>query len=376
MRVRSLLPFVIAAAASAFFPVHAAALQTVPERKIPREPSCPRCSVVVGSPRTIGSDDGPGSLEGTVWGGARDSKGNYYIMAGPNAPPLKFDAGGRYVAQLGAMGPGPGEFQGLSTLTVVAGDSVYVTDVRTVHVFAPNGNFVRSDAIPVVVRIPVIRKDGSAVVAGALQTAAGVGVPFHFLGRGMGTIVKSFGNPVTGSPGSAPLPGHLGMAEGRDRGFWSVDVTEYRLTQWDSTGTPRQVLIGDPAWWTDPPKTSRRDTVAVPPQIGIRRVYEDPTGLLWVATLVPGQRWREGWGRRQPDGGYLVRGIRFDLLHDTMIEVIDPRSARLLTSVRIPGYLSEYLGPDEILQTTQDASGVPKAIVRKIRLERSPPGGP
>ncbi len=374
MRVRTLLPFVIFAAASAFFPVHAAAVQTVPERKIPREPSCPRCSIVVGSPRTFGNDDGPGSLEGYVWGGARDSKGNYYIVAGPNAPPLKFDSGGRFVTRIGVMGPGPGEFQGLSTITVVNGDSVYVADARSVHVFAPNGAFVRTDALPVVVRIPVIRRDGSAVVAGALQTAAGVGAPFHFLGRGMETITRSFGNPVTGSPSSAPVPGHLGMAERRDRGFWVVDVLEYRLTEWDSTGTPRQVLVGDPAWWVAPTKTSRRDTVAVPPQSGIRRVYEDPAGLLWVATHVPGARWREGWGPRQPGGGYLITGIRFDLLYDTMIEVIDPRSARLLTSVRVPGYVSEFLGPDEILQTTEDTSGVPWALVRKIRLNRSPGG--
>ena len=356
-------------------PNSSAALQAVPQQTIPRALDCPRCRIVVGPARVLGTDDGPGSLTGSVWGGARDTRGNYYIIAGPNAPPVKFDSAGRFLAELGRMGPGPGEFQGLSSISVIAGDSVYVTDRRSVHVFAPSGAFVRSDAIPVVVRFPVVRKDGSAVVAGSAQTSGGAGWPFHFLARGMGSITKSFGSMEPGAPGSAPAPGRLTMATSRDHGFWTVDLLEYRLTQWDSTGRPRQILVGDPAWWTDPPQPSQRDTAAVPPHTGIRRVYEDPSGLLWVMTLVPGPRWREGWGRKLPDGGYLVSGIRFDLLHDTMIEVIDPRSARLVTSIRLSGYISEYLGPDEILQTTEDASGVPKALVRRIRLDRPPPGG-
>ena len=72
---------------STLSPTDVGAIQTVAERRIPREPECLRCRIVIGPPRIIGADDGPGSLEGAVWSGARDSKGNYYLVAGPSQPP-------------------------------------------------------------------------------------------------------------------------------------------------------------------------------------------------------------------------------------------------------------------------------------------------
>ena len=340
--------------------------------EIPREPQCPRCSISVGPPRFFGDADGPGSFTNYVWAGARDSHGNYYFAAGPDAPPIKFDARGQFVATIGAMGPGPGEFQRLSTIWTVAGDSLYVTDRRSVHVFGPRGTFVRASGLPVVTTGTIIRRDGSAVLAGSMQASGAVGHPFHFLPPGMRSVTKSVGTTEEGAWNGHPPPGRLRLAASRDAGFWVIDGGAYRLTRWDSSGVPRQILTRDPEWWTEQIVPRRGDTTAVPPGSGIQRVVEDANGRLWIAALVPGTRWREGWGPRLPGGGYLMATARMDLLYDTMIDVIDPRSGRLVTSVRVPGCVVAFLGSDEILLTTEDNSGIPRAAVRKVTLNLPP----
>jgi hypothetical protein len=243
-----------------------------------------------------------------------------------------------------------------------------VSDRQAVHVFDSAGRFVRAMAYPVIPRFRVIREDGTATVYGTAQPSGGTGPPLHFLPREFRPVSKSFGSIQGGDPTAIPNHGRMVMAPSRDRGFWTADVREYRLVRWDSSGTARLVLRRNPDWWVVPERPRAGDTSAVAPDIGIRRIFEDPNGRIWVLSLVPGARWREGWGPRRPDGAYDITGMRFDLLYDTIIDVINPETARLITSMRTPGYIVDFVSADEILFTTEDDSGIPRAVVRKIRL--------
>jgi hypothetical protein len=60
-------------------------------------------------------------------------------------PPRIFDKDGRFIAQAGRLGRGPGEFASVDFLSVFAGDSIAVfdRDRKAFSVFAPTGSFVR-----------------------------------------------------------------------------------------------------------------------------------------------------------------------------------------------------------------------------------------
>ncbi len=54
-----------------------------------------------------------------------------------------FDAKGKYLSKAGGRGRGPGEFQYISSLIVMPGDSLLTQNIRTVIVLDPQGKFVR-----------------------------------------------------------------------------------------------------------------------------------------------------------------------------------------------------------------------------------------
>lgn len=69
-----------------------------------------------------------------------------------------------------------------------------------------------------------------------------------------------------------------------------------------------------------------------PPKPGISAVIEDSTGLLWVFVRIPAKTWREAWPSvRSRSGEYEYRTIALDKLFTTTIEIIDPKTRRVVT---------------------------------------------
>jgi hypothetical protein len=54
-----------------------------------------------------------------------------------------FDANGKYLSKAGGRGRGPGEYQHISSLIVMPGDSLLTQNIRTVIVLDPQGKFIR-----------------------------------------------------------------------------------------------------------------------------------------------------------------------------------------------------------------------------------------
>ncbi|HEX7241352.1 MAG TPA: hypothetical protein VF263_13840, partial [Longimicrobiaceae bacterium] len=99
----------------------------------------------------IGALDGPPEYQfDRVVGAVRRSDGGIVVGdAGPGA--LRFyDAAGKFVGSSGRKGGGPGEFEEMSSVRLLPGDSLLVFDWRRrrVSTFGPGGGFHRSVTLP------------------------------------------------------------------------------------------------------------------------------------------------------------------------------------------------------------------------------------
>jgi hypothetical protein len=70
------------------------------------------------------------------------------------------------------------------------------------------------------------------------------------------------------------------------------------------------------------------------------------------------------------DGGreYLVRAVIFDKLYRTYVEVIDPRSARVVTTHKIDGYVMEALPDRRVALYRVDENGIPRVQIAALTL--------
>lgn len=71
----------------------------------------------------------------------RLSDGRIMVTSGPDI--RFFDASGKFLSRAGGRGRGPGEFQSISDLIVMAGDSLLTMNIQTIVVLDPAGKFVR-----------------------------------------------------------------------------------------------------------------------------------------------------------------------------------------------------------------------------------------
>jgi hypothetical protein len=373
-RLRAVLPGLAGSTAvlfSGLFPRASLNAQSPAITDLPSRPACSSCAIVVTPVLAIGDVDGPGALAGAVYDGVKDSKGNYHLLAGERAPPLSFDARGRFLRQLGRLGPGPGEFTSPVNIELIGGDTIAVFDRRRVHLFDGNGTSLRSVTVPAAATARSVRVGGGAVIAGTVQTRDAVGLPFHFLSAAFDSVTRSFGAETGADPTGVPRNTGIVLTTVRDRGFWSARAREYLLVRWDSGGRPQQVLQRRPEWWQGQVEPAKGDIATVPPPSVIRALQETSDGLLWLVAAVPGPRWREGFGPRRPDGAYDVAKMRIDLLNDTILELIDPRTMQVVASSRTQGAAIGFVGPGELLFIAEEESGVPKGVVKKVEFRRA-----
>lgn len=326
--------------------------QTPLIRDVRGSASCTECRITAHRTATLGAltDSVPiGPL--AVVAVSRDRQ---YVGGATAVDPriLVFDSAGQLAATLGRSGDGPGESRIVWRLTVGPGDSLYVFDfARRMTVFAPNGIVRRAVPVPLLVLGAVPFSNGTVVVTGGHLTAAGIGLPLHLL-RPDGSLVRSFGQPqlVRRASDLSTLEHRLALST--DGTIWTAQPSRYELQRWDTTATLREVLHRQVDWFVPGPQTSahalsREGVVAPyvvrePPASRIMGVRQDGSGRLWVLVSVPANDWREQ--RVILGEGHDITPEVLDKLHDTMVEVLEPGSARVISSARLPFLVSGFVG--------------------------------
>lgn len=265
---------------------------------------------------------------------AESSAGYVVAHRGLRTGVMRFSSTGEYLGTLGRAGQGPGEFQRISTVTLM-GDEIWLWDIG-------NQRFVRmsldgtllgetSAGWATSTRWVVPLSDGTVVLNAHQPTPELVA---HWVHR-----VDPVANEVVWSKGD-DVEGFLGLAEERvlaastDGGVWVARSRYvYEIYHLSAEGERTMTITPTRDWFTDwaeePEATTGVGPGLLRPTSRIFGLYSSGDRLIVIGAT--GDR---DWSDASA-GGFLNIGRRFD----SVVEVFDTRSGELLSSRRfdLPG---------------------------------------
>lgn len=341
-------------------------------RDVPDEPSCARCVISMQTLVTLGTDDGVGSLIGKPMSVNVDSRGRYWIFQ-ELEPPTVFHADGRVDRVIGRKGSGPGEFRS-GNHGIVVGDSMLVLDWQESRATMMGPDLKPGRIIRLrqgIGDIEALRWPTLLVTQGYMVESRPPNSTLHrvSMDKGETQLLASFGPQGTGgSMGNAEVNQSLGYA--RD-GIWTAYWNKPRFMLWDANGVLRNSLVRRLDWYTGESKATLGWS-RTPPTPKTGPIREDTEGLLWVFIHTPAPTWRQAWETppTRVGGGseYMARSVIYDKLYATYVEVIDPRTARVITSHRIDGYVMEALPDRRVALYRVDENGIPRVQIAALTL--------
>ncbi|HEX6939220.1 MAG TPA: 6-bladed beta-propeller [Longimicrobiales bacterium] len=339
--------------------------------RIAPEPLCKRCSVDLELVATLGSVDGPGALSGPIASIAVDSKGRFYVADYLQSYQiLVYEPNGDFLGTIGRRGDGPGEYRHVVSVHIGDGDTLHIFD-RMAHrytVLGPDWNVVRTRLFPGAVMEATSTSKGEIVVSAQIRTPDRIGLPLHrFAGAGDSLISFGSENPVV-RPDMRYLETRR-IAPSRDGGVWSAHEAQYHIERWGLDGKKKAGLYREVDWFPPYPKRLPLSPDNEPYPM-LSDIHEDRAGRLWVAVWVPDTNWKAGLGEKVngPEGPYY-RIVDHSRLLDTMFEVIDPRTGRLVMSQRLPQMVIAFLNDETIAGYRTDDDGIPFIDIWRVRIK-------
>jgi hypothetical protein len=181
------------------------------------------------------------------------------------------------------------------------------------------------------------------------------GYPLHAFDSD-GNHVRAFGavNPTVRA--GDPYLNARRIANGHGSNIWSArHAGKYELERWSLDGTLQEVLVRDAyppydLYWLPTP--------AKPPAPLISSLRQDRSGLLWVSVWVADSNWNAGIAEQVVGRTTRYKWTDLQLIHDTRIEVIDPRSRTLRAFVRLPGTFDFFVDDGLLAAVREDETGV------------------
>ena len=318
-------------------------------RVVAEGPSCTQCSVDTATRVILGRGTDEGTLVGRPQVVFEDGRQRFWVV-GESEPPQVYDHSGRFLANIGRKGRGPGELGRPAGAILLPGDSVLVFDgigPRGI-VVAPDLTMRRSvRMLGNLGRGLVLQWPTAVVMNGIVGTPGFAGSPLHELrfGGDRADLVKSFG-PGAGeaAPGPAARQQSQVLARARGGGFWTGSQFVYEFRKWRSPGGEQEAYRRNPSWFAGRARPWLGN-LTTPPPPAMAGIQEDSDGLLWIFVRVPARNWREGWSQ-VPAGAREVpaRLILLEKLFDTMIEVVDPTAGVVVARRQLNQYLVDLPG--------------------------------
>jgi hypothetical protein len=331
---------------------------------------CSGCSVKLTKVTTITpGETAETGLPAHPFNVARDSRGRIATTyASDKIAPRVFGADGKLIKILGRFGKGPGEFSAPYSVAVLPGDSVMIIDAGRRLIFDSNYHLVRTAPAYPLAMFETTLPDGNRVVWKDYDvTSSEIKLELQ---NPTSAVLRSINIPYAMRPTIA-IPTLRLAGSGSDK-FWLLMSNEYHVEHWSIDGKKRLSLDRNAPWWVEPVGEKTSPTKAVQSrQISAKRpmssinALQDDSGRLWILGRVP--------RNDLPASDTTLKSGEGPLSHpydryDTMIEVFDSKTGKLLITQRFSGYFSHLLGNGYLAKLVDDEEGRPVVEIWKADL--------
>ncbi len=354
---------------------------TVPRTIVRSKVACSRCRLTLEPVVRLGSANGPQGLGGTGRRVKRDSRGRYLVVDINTAARqvFVFEPDGRYLKTFGGRGSGPGEYRFISQLFVLPGDSLRLHDaaIPRYTIYDPEYRVVRTEPYPPIGYLgTVLFADGRMVTnkegVPGMTPRASRGMPFapFYMLDAHGKVVRSFG---AGIPDSAERRLFQRTTTlGRDGRLYAAHGQAYVIEVWDTLGVKQREIVRDAEWfrpWIKQPALATRE----PRLPYVTDIHDDEQGRLWVLLRVTQPGWEQQIERApvregEPPGTLMLGGVTSNRSYDTIVEVIDLATGRLLVSQRFDLWLYGMLDDGLVVSDGEDENLVSYVDIWRFRL--------
>ncbi len=349
--VRPGSPWRVALAACAAMPS-----PTLAQSLIPMVEGSGACAVELREVLRLGAPGDPGTI-GSRPEITRTSAGEYIVASVENRGQLLvFDSGGAFLDAFGRNGDAPGEYRVPGRVRPGSDGDLRILDLvnrRITHVSEDGGLLETMD----------IRSlhglDFVTLAAGERHAVSGFGQVDDALSATT-EIVGSDGVRLA-SLGAVPVASWVVnffrapvALDGQGR-VWTTRAGGYGFEAWDPEGGSEPVarLVGDPQWFDPGPPQPGAPVSAPAPSIVISLRFD--RGLLWVGTWVADEE-------REAGVGGSPSPLELDRVLDTILDVIDPASGRIIARSRRDEAL-RGTGDDQLLFGVREEAGIARAVI-------------
>jgi hypothetical protein len=348
--------------AAFLLPYLSLAQNSVRKVEVSSKASCPKCSIEATKSVSLTST----ALKACPVSVLRDSRGQIHLLP-VFMPPVTFDSKGRELRSVIA-GKGPGEALGPTGIVVGPGDSLHLFDaILSRHsVYAPDGKFIRS--IPYAMRMGTafrLLPNGSALVMAVNYMGPSGGQATLEEIDTTGKVTGAYAlNPSSAPMGQAMRALQRAISLRKGGGVWAVRSGTYVIEGYGPKKAKDIELTRKPDWFVVLPKEVNGlgdETHA--PASEVVDVRQDSKGRLWTATLVPSEGWKAARGKvsveTDPRGVKVSNYPNADLgaMFDTMLEVIDPATGRLITSKKLRAWARYVLDDGYVASCRYEGRG-------------------
>jgi hypothetical protein len=315
---------------------------------------CVDCELVVQA-RTIIGLDGPGV--GPLGSIVRDPAGRYYLShVYSEAEVAVYRADGTFDRTIGRPGSGPGEYSSIHALDI-AGDSLHVFNGlpgrQTVHAF--DGEVVRTRPLMDRITGAWILRDRRVLVHSVCPPRDCPG-PLHLYDDSAHLL--SFGGVAEDDarPWTAFTPDA--------NGIWTARRGQHSLYLWSFEGLLTDSIHRNASWFPAHQITPFQEGIR--PGGVVRALHLDSEGRLWIVSHIADDRWAAQFqDGASPDMRFTGNVEQY---YDSVVEVWDRRTGRVLASSRYDEYITRMTNAGELVIDREAGDGTPYLEVWQVAL--------
>ncbi len=348
----------------AFLPVTGAAQEEV----IRNAPTCSACSVRMERLGSFGDADDEGWVDLTS---RVVFLGEEVVVVNLTArhQMMVFGRDGRFLRRMGRPGAGPGEFGVINDIMTSADGRLHVMDrgLGRMTVYAPGLTVER--VIPFSPRpidigfLPL--DDGSYVVNATVGSADRIGFPLHRIGPD-GELLLTYPTPSTAAGPGDEFALLTRLAMGEDGvSFWATSTSGYRVDRFHLDGALLESFLVAPPWERDEAWAGVGGPPPSPP--GVMAVQERD-GLLWIVSRRRTPDYQAATSRIRNMHGLVTQIDDYNRYFESVLDIVDPRTRRLVSRSVIPGYLLRFVSPGVVL-FHEEVKLVPRLVLYGIEVQ-------